>query len=287
MNKLEISIVLPAKNEAASLSMLLPSLKTHFPHAEIIVVNDGSTDDTALVASKSQVTVINHPHSLGNGASIKAGARHAKHDTLVLMDADGQHPIDSIKILLQQYLMGYSMVVGARSKCDQASLLRWFGNTFYNKLASWIVRRPVKDLTSGLRVVNKKKFLKFLHLLPNGFSYPSTITMAFFRTGYPVDYVDVKVNKRVGKSHLKPLTDGLRFLIIIYKVATLYSPLKVFIPIAFIHFIIALVYFAYNGHLTYLSTILFSASIIIFLIGLVSEQITTLMYQYDSHENSL
>lgn len=281
-----LSIILPAHNEADSLQTLLPLLKKAYPLAEIIVVNDGSTDNTLTISEEAGVTVITHPHSLGNGAAIKTGVRHATGETLLLMDADSQHRVEDIEALLNEYTNGYSMVVGARSRDGQANAPRWLGNTSYNMLASWIVGRPIRDLTSGFRVVNTRKFKEFLHLLPNGFSYPSTITMAFFRSGYAVSYIDVTVNKRIGKSHIRPLSDGIRFLIIIYKVATLYSPLKVFLPLAGLHFMIGLCYYAFAGHLTYFSTILISASIIIFLIGLVSEQITTLMYQQKQHENT-
>lgn len=281
-----LSIILPAHNEADSLQTLLPLLKAAYPHAEIIVVNDGSTDHTLQISNEAGVTVITHPHSLGNGAAIKTGVRHATGDTLILMDADSQHRVEDINALLMEYSKGYSMVVGARTRDGQANAPRWLGNTSYNLLASWIVSRPIRDLTSGFRVVSAKKFREFLHLLPNGFSYPSTITMAFFRSGYAVSYVDVTVNKRIGKSHIRPLSDGIRFLIIIYKVATLYSPLKVFLPLAGLHFIIGICYYGLAGHLTYFSTILISASIIICLIGLVSEQITTLMYQQKQHENT-
>ncbi|MFO1258462.1 MAG: glycosyltransferase family 2 protein [Gammaproteobacteria bacterium] len=281
-----LSIILPAHNEADSLQTLLPLLKAAYPHAEIIVVNDGSSDHTLTTAETAGVRVISHPHSIGNGAAIKTGVRHASGDTLLLIDADSQHRVEDIATLLDEYAKGYSMVVGARTRDGQANAPRWLGNTSYNMLASWIVGRPIRDLTSGFRVVNAKKFKEFLHLLPNGFSYPSTITMAFFRSGYAVSYVNVTVNKRIGRSHIRPISDGFRFLIIIYKVATLYSPLKVFLPLAGLHFIIGLCYYGFAGHLTYFSTILISASIIIFLIGLVSEQITTLMYQQKQHENT-
>lgn len=280
-----LSIILPARNEAESLRILLPLLISHYPNAQIIVVNDGSTDNTLEVATEAGATVISHPHSLGNGAAIKTGARHATGDTLILMDADNQHRVTDIDALIQTYAKQYDMVVGARSRNSQANTSRWVGNATYNILASWIVGQPIKDLTSGFRIVNANKFREFLHLLPNGFSYPSTITMAFFRSAYPVTYIDIEANQRIGKSHLRPLSDGIRFLIIIYKVATLYSPLKVFLPLAALHFLVGLSYYFFAGHLSNFSTILISASIIIFLIGLVSEQITALMYQQKRHEN--
>lgn len=278
-----ISIIIPAKNEAESLSTLLPKLKEQYPHAELIIIDDGSTDETRFVAEHNGARVIHHPYSIGNGGAIKAGARAAKGQVFIFMDADSQHQVEDIKILMAEYNKGHDMVVGVRDKTAQASRLRAIGNQFYNTLASWIVGHPVLDLTSGFRIVNGRKFKEFLHLLPNGFSYPSTITLAFFRSGYTVSYVPITVLPRKGKSHLRVLPDGIRFLIIIYKVATLYSPLKVFIPLACLHFFAGIANYLYTyttqGRFTNMSAVLIMVSVLIFLIGLVSEQITTLMYQ--------
>lgn len=278
-----MSIIIPAKNEAQGLSAFLTSLCTLYPSAEIIVVNDGSTDNTQAIARQAGVRVINHPYSIGNGGAIKTGARNAQGDILVFMDGDGQHSSDLIAPLLEKYHAGFDMVVGARDKKGQANTLRWAGNTLYNFIASKIVGQRVDDLTSGLRVVNAKKFKEFLYLLPNGFSSPSTITMAFFRTGYSVTYVPIAVAQRLGNSHLKPFSDGLKFLIILYKMTILYSPLKIFIPLAIIHGLTGIGNYLYTyttqGRFTNMSGVLLSASIIIFLIGMISEQITSLMYQ--------
>jgi glycosyltransferase involved in cell wall biosynthesis len=279
----KISIIIPAKNEAQGLQTFLGSLRALYPHFEIIVVNDGSTDETAQVAKIEGVTVINHPYSIGNGGAIKTGARNAHGDIFIFMDADGQHSPQSIAPLLEKFHQGYDMVVGARNRNGQADTLRWVGNAFYNFIASKIVGQPVIDLTSGFRVVDAKKFKQFIHLLPNGFSSPSTITMAFFRSGYSVAYVNTPVEQRLGKSHLRPLHDGIRFLIILYKMTILYSPLKVFIPLALLHFIAGVGNYTFTyltaGRFTNMSAVLISASIIIFLIGMISEQITSLMYQ--------
>jgi glycosyltransferase involved in cell wall biosynthesis len=279
----DISIIIPAKNEHASLRSLLPALRQHYPDAEIIVVNDGSTDDTAKVCLANEVKLLSHPYCIGNGAAIKSGARASKGSTLVFMDADGQHNPDDIPKLLAQINNGYDMAVGARGGRSQATIGRWWANSVYNKLATWMVGQRVADLTSGFRAVNAKKFKEFLHILPNGFSYPTTITMSFFRAGYSLCYVPIQTEPRVGKSHIRPLRDGIRFLIIIFRIGTLYSPLKLFLPFSMSSFLLGVSYYAYTlhnfGRFTNMSALLFITSILIFLIGLVSEQITMLIYK--------
>ena len=284
-----ISIILPAKNEAAALTSLLPDLRSRFPEAEIIVIDDGSTHNTGDVCKQNAVTHVRHAHSLGNGAAIKHGARFASGRILVFMDADGQHDPADIERLLERLHSGFDMVVGARDSGSQASLARGIGNAIYNRLASWIVRRPVQDLTSGFRVVRAKPFRRFLYLLPNGFSYPTTITMSFFRAGYLVDYVPIRAGRRTGRSHINLLHDGLRFLLIIFKVGTLYSPLKIFVPISIFFFLTSVGYYSYTyltaARFTNMGVFLFITSVLVFLIGLVSEQITTLMYQNQHVDN--
>jgi len=279
---MRISVVLPAKNEAEGLRKTLPRLRECQPGAEIIVVDDGSTDHTATIAAAHGARVVRAPYSMGNGAAIKRGARAASGDILVFMDADGQHDPAHIDALLERLHAGYDMAVGARDASGQASRGRGLANGFYNRLASWMTGHVIADLTSGFRVVRAERFREFLHLLPNGFSYPTTSTMAFFRSAYPVAYVPIPVHKRIGRSHIKPIRDGIRFLLIIFKIATLYSPLKLFAPTAVGFFLMGLGYYAYTflsqGRLTNMSTLLFSAAVIIFLIGLISEQITGLTY---------
>lgn len=277
-----VSIILPCRNESLNLKTLLPELQHYCPQAEIILVNDGSTDDSVQIATQHNVRVISHPYSQGNGAAVKTGARIAKGDILIFMDADGQHnPVD-IQALLEKLNKGYDMVVGARRSESQASLGRWFANIFYNRLASWIVGHPIADLTSGFRAVKADKFREFLFLLPNSFSYPSTITMAFFRAGYAIDYIPIVARKRQGKSHIRPLHDGGRFLMIIFKIGTLYAPMKLFLPLSFSFFSLGLGYYIYTflteGRFTNMGMLLFVTAILIFLIGLVSEQITQLLY---------
>lgn len=278
-----LSIILPAKNESQSLKKLLPELKSLYGQAEIIVINDGSTDDTEEVCQENDVKCVTHPHSLGNGAAIKHGARIASGEILVFMDADGQHNPKDIERLLAHLDNGFDMVVGARDGSSQASFARRIANNIYNYMASWIVHHSVEDLTSGFRVVHASKFRQFLYLLPNGFSYPTTITMSFFRAGYLVDYIPIRANRRAGKSHLSVVKDGIRFLLIIFKIGTLYSPLKIFVPISFFFFITGLGFYTYTfltaARFTNMGMLLFLMSVFIFLIGLMSEQITSLMYQ--------
>ncbi len=280
-----LSIILPAKNEAPALADLLPRLRATQPDAEIIVVDDGSTDDTRRICADAGVTCLSSPYSMGNGAAIKRGARAAKGDLLVFMDGDGQHDPADVARLLAKLDEGYDMAVGARDWGSQAGVGRGVANSLYNWLATHMTGHPVADLTSGFRAVRAGKFREFIHLLPNGFSYPTTSTMAFFRSAYPVAYVPIKAAQRVGKSHIKPIKDGVRFLLIIFKIATLYSPLKLFVPTSGLFFLLGCANYAWTfmheGRLTNGSTLLWSAAVIVFLIGLVSEQITALTYRRD------
>jgi glycosyltransferase involved in cell wall biosynthesis len=284
---MRISVILPAKNEAEGLQRTLPVLRARFPEAEVIVVDDGSTDATAGVATGHGVRVLSSPYSMGNGAAIKRGARAANGDILVFMDADGQHDPGLIQQLLDQLDAGFDMAVGARDASGQANASRGAANAFYNRLASWMTGHRIADLTSGFRAVRADRFREFLHLLPNGFSYPTTSTMAFFRSAYPVAYVSIPVARRIGtSSHIRPVRDGLRFLLIIFKIATLYSPLKLFAPASLMFGSLGLGYYGYTfateHRFTNMSALLLSASVIVFLIGLVSEQITSLTYSRSS-----
>lgn len=283
-----VSIVMPAKNEAGGLRLVIPGLQHHCPGAEIIVVDDGSTDDTAAVCRALGARVVSHPYSKGNGAAIKSGARAATRETLVFMDSDGQHKPEDVPRLLERLQEGYDMVVGARSYASQAGAHRAAANSLYNVLASWMVEQPVADLTSGFRAVKTHLFRQFLYMLPNGFSYPTTITMSFFRAGYSVAYIPIEAPKRIGRSHIRLGRDGVRFFLIIFKIGTLYSPLKLFVPISFLFFGVGLSYYLYTfmayHRFTNMSALLLITSILVFLIGLVSEQISTLNYKSSSDE---
>lgn len=278
-----ISLVLPAKNEAGAIGETISKIHALNIATEIIVVNDGSTDTTKEVSEQAGAKVISHPYSKGNGAAIKTGARNAIGDVIIFMDADGQHDPQDIPRLLSKIDQGYDLVVGARQRGSQASVGRGIANKLYNNLASYMSEHKVEDLTSGFRAVRAEKFREFIYLLPNGFSYPTTSTMAFFRAGYSVTYVPIHAAKRIGKSHIHPLKDSVRFFLIIFKIATLYSPLKMFLPFAIVLFLLATGWYGYTLYeykrFTNMSALLYTGSIMIFLMGLISEQITALMYK--------
>lgn len=284
---MKLSVVIPVYNEAQIVGSFIEAVHKKIPDAEIIVVNDGSDDNTADVAARSGAKVISHPYNIGNGAAVKTGIRNAVGDKILLMDGDGQHNPDDIPALLEAS-NNYDMAVGARSPESHANLLRRFANFIYNILATYITGIRVKDLTSGFRVINRMTATKYLYLLPNTFSYPTTITLAYLRSGRSVNYVPINAAKRTGKSKIKPLKDGSRFLIIMIKIATLYSPLSIFMPTSIIFFILGLANYAYTylsvHRFTNMSALFLVTSIIIFMMGLISEQIT--QTRYDRIENS-
>jgi glycosyltransferase involved in cell wall biosynthesis len=278
-----ISVILPCRNEAASLEALLPRIRQALPAAEILVVDDASDDGSAAVCAANGVRCIRHPYRKGNGAAIKSGARAAAGDILIFVDAEGQPDPADIPRLLEPLDDGFDMVVGARRSASQATLARGIANRIYNRLASYMTGQPILDLTSGFRIVRADLFREFIYLLPNEFSYPTTITMAFFRAGYHVGYVPITAGQRIGKSHIRPLHDGLRFLLIIFKIGSLYSPLKIFVPVAFAFFLLGTGYWVYTysvaARLSIMTVFMLTAAVVVFLIGLVSEQITLLMYR--------
>lgn len=282
--KRTVSVVIPAKNEERTLGALVTGVRQTLPDAEVLVVDDGSTDRTGQVAAASGAQVIRHPVSRGNGAAVKAGVRRAQGDILVFMDADGQHDPADLPRLLAQIDAGYDLVVGARNSGMHASSFRRVANAVYNTLASWITGVKIADLTSGFRVARASAFRGFLHLLPNGFSYPTTSTMAFLRAGYSVGFLPITAasRQRGTKSHIRLFRDGGRFLLIIFRIGTLYSPLKIFVPISGLFFLTGLGYYAYTymtmGRFTNLGALFFGTSAIIFMVGLLSEQITHLLY---------
>jgi len=288
MNNSKISIIIPAYNEALTIGDLVSKIVELYPEFEVLVINDGSTDDTADIAKDAGANVYSHPYNIGNGAAVKSGIRHASGDILVFIDGDLQHyPEDIVKLL--KYMPDYDMVVGARSSGDQASLGRTFGNMIYNWFASYVAKFPIPDLTSGFRAVKADIARNLLYLLPNTYSYPTTLTLGVLRTGRSVKYIPINVLKRkTGKSKISIFKDGVRFLMIIIKICTLYSPLRVFLPVSFGLFVLGLCYYFYTyfywGRFSNMSALLFTTSIIIFMMGLVSEQICQMRFDLSEGE---
>jgi len=282
MNNMKVSIIIPVHNEAQTIGNLVSRIRVLHPEFEIIIVNDGSTDDTAFSAEDAGATVYSHPYNIGNGAAIKSGIRIAKGDILVFMDGDGQHSPEDIAKMLE-YLPDYDMVVGARSMGNQASLGRAAGNKIYNWLASYVAKFPIQDLTSGFRAVKSDIARNFLYLLPNTYSYPSTLTLGALRSGRSVKYIPIIIQKRkTGKSKIKIFHDGTIFFLIITKICTLYSPLRIFLPASLMMFLLGLSYYLYTffawHRFTNMSALLFTTSILIFMLGLISEQICQMRF---------
>jgi len=278
---MKISIVIPVYQEATIIGSIVKSIADILPDAEIIVVDDGSKDNTAEVARSAGAVVYCHPYNIGNGAAVKTGIRMAKGDIIVMLDGDGQHDPQDIPRLLAE-AKTHDMVVGARDSRTHANIFRKFANIFYNFLASAITKISVKDLTSGFRVVHRITALRYLYLLPNTFSYPTTITLSYLHSGRSICYVPIKAAKRTGSSKIKPLRDGFHFLLIMIKITTLYSPMLVFLPISILFMLTGLFYYCYTyiifNRFTNMSALFMTTSIMIFMLGLISEQITQLRY---------
>ncbi|UCG67542.1 MAG: glycosyltransferase family 2 protein [Deltaproteobacteria bacterium] len=283
MDNKNVSIIIPAYDEEESIGGLIEEIKALYPEFEIIVINDGSSDNTAQVAKETGALVYSHPYNIGNGAAIKSGIRFASGKLLVFMDGDGQHDPEEIGKMLE-YFPDYDMVVGARPKGHQASWGRALGNWAYNRLASYVAKFPVEDLTSGFRAVKSDIAHGFLYLLPNTYSYPTTLTVGILRSGGSVKYLPIKAEKRrKGNSKIKIFQDGIRFFLIITKICALYSPLRIFLPISFVMFCLGLGYYLYTffawGRFTNMSALLFTTSILIFMMGLISEQICQMRFE--------
>jgi glycosyltransferase involved in cell wall biosynthesis len=279
----KVSIIIPAFNEAENIDALVQHIRTLYPDAEIIVIDDGSTDATAETARQAGAVVYKHPYNIGNGAAIKSGIRVAGGDIIVFMDADGQHSPDEIKMLLSGF-PDYDMVVGARTKGGQASLGRALGNTIYNAFASYVAKFPIKDLTSGFRAVKSEIAREFLYLLPNTYSYPTTMTLGVLRTGRSLSYVPINARKRhKGKSKIKFFRDGTRFFMIIIRICTFYAPMRVFLPVSFATFLLGLINYGFTfvtqGRFTNMSALLFVTAVLIFMMSLISEQICQLRFE--------
>ena len=245
----------------------------------MIVVDDGSTDGTGEIAGGKGARVIRHPYNIGNGAAVKSGIRTARGKWLVFMDGDGQHRPEDIPNLMAE-AERYHMIVGARAKGSRLRFHRYIANLVYNAFASYVTHFKVMDLTSGFRVMRRRDALRFIDLLPNTFSYPSTMTLAFLRSGLTVRYVPIRTLYRSGESKIRLVTDGIRFLLIISKIATLFSPFRVFLPVSAFFFFTGIGYYLYTylteARFTNMSVFLLTTSVIIFMLGLVSEQIALL-----------
>ncbi len=283
MKRADVSVIIPAYNEAGTIKNVIEKIMRIDSEFEVIVVNDGSSDGTAEIAKDTGAIVYSHPYNMGNGASIKSGIRIASGDVLVFIDGDGQHdPEDILKML--QYFPEYDMVVGARSKKSQVSLFRGTGNRVLNWLAGYVAKFQIRDLTSGFRAVKAEIAHSLLYLLPNTYSYPTTMTLGVLRNGRSLKYLPIEAQKRQkGKSNISFFRDGVRFFMIITKICGLYSPFRIFLPVSFFIFLIGFIYYLYTyfvtGRFTNMSALLFTTAIIVFFMGIISEQISQMRFE--------
>lgn len=274
-----VTVLIPAYNEEKSIGNTVRRIKELHPDFEVLVIDDGSKDKTMQVAMDAGANVWPHPYNIGNGAAIKSGLRVARGEWIVMMDADSQHNPEDIARLLE-HKDRYDMVIGARTNKSETALHRDLANYFYNKFATYVTKFKIDDLTSGFRLVRKSTAGQYIYLLPNTFSYPTTLTMSYLRSGRSVKYLPIEVKKRVGNSKIRLIEDGIRFFLIISKIATLFSPFRIFLPISILLFFTGLGYYCFTfitqGRFTNMSALLLSTSIVVFMIGLVSEQISQL-----------
>lgn len=277
-----VSVVIPAYNEAGAIAEVIATIAAAGPWHEVIVVDDGSTDATGARAQEAGATVVRHPYNKGNGAAVKSGIRRASGEHVLIIDGDGQHRAEDARRLVAR-LGEYDLVIGARPAATQATHLRRFGNAALNALATYLTGRPIPDLTSGFRAARREHLREFLHLLPNGFSTPTTTTLAFIKAGYSVAFEPTDARPRIGTSKIRLARDGVKFLMIILKIVTIFSPLRVFLPISLVSFAIGLGYalwtIATQLHIANSSVLLIMFSVVVFLVGLVSEQISALRFE--------
>ena len=277
-----VSVVVPAFNEGPSIGALVSELRQAASWHEVLVVDDGSVDDTAARASAAGARVVRHPYNKGNGAAVKTAIRNATGEFVLIVDADGQHrAADAVRLVSK--LDQYELVVGARSGATQASAARRLGNSVLNEIASYLTEQHIPDLTSGFRAARREHLLEFLHLLPNGFSTPTTTTLAFIKAGYSVWFEPIHAGVRTGDSKIRLGSDGTKFAVILLKVVTIYSPMRVFLPLSLAWFVLGGAYAVWTiltqSHVTNSSVLLILLSVIIFLVGLVSEQISSLRFE--------
>ena len=276
------SVIVPAFNEGAAIAVVVAALKGGAPWHEVIVVDDGSSDDTGERAREAGAIVVRHPYNKGNGAAVKSGVRRATGANILIVDGDGQHrPGDAQRLVSR--LGEYDLVIGARSSATQATSARRVGNAALNRLASYLTERQIPDLTSGFRAARRECLLEFLHLLPNGFSTPTTTTLAFLKAGYSVTFEPIEAEQRVGTSKIRLARDGAKFFLILLKIITIFSPLKVFVPVSVVTFATGSLYAVWTiwtqSHITNSSVLLIMLAVVIFLVGLVSEQISALRFE--------
>jgi glycosyltransferase involved in cell wall biosynthesis len=278
----DVSIVIPAFNESDSIAEVVGVLRAAAPWREIIVVDDGSTDATGERAAAAGATIVRHPYNMGNGAAVKNGIRRATGDFILIVDADGQHPPEEALRIVSR-LGEFDLVIGARSNETQATQARRAGNGLLNWLASYLTGREIPDLTSGFRGARASGLREFLHLLPNGFSTPTTTTLAFLKAGYAVTFEPIHARQRTGQSKIRLARDGAKFLMIIFKIVTLFSPLRIFVPISLASFVLGVGYGIWNvvmhSRIPNGSVLLILFAVVVFLVGLVSEQISALRFE--------
>jgi glycosyltransferase involved in cell wall biosynthesis len=276
------SVIVPAFHEAEGIADVVSALVTAGPWHEIIVVDDGSRDDTGGRARAAGATVLRHPYNKGNGAAVKTGLRHATGVHVLIVDGDGQHSPSDARRLVER-LGDFDLVIGARAAATQATIGRRAGNAALNGFATYLTGRRIPDLTSGFRAAKRTVLVEFLHLIPNGFSTPTTTTLACIKAGYSVEFVPIEAGRRQGSSKIKFARDGAKFFMIIVKIVTFFSPLRVFLPVSIVCFSVGALYAAWTiatqSHLTNSSVLLIVVSVVIFLMGLVSEQIAALRFE--------
>ena len=277
-----VTIVVPAFNESGSIGGVVAALRTAAPWHEVIVVDDGSTDGTGKEAQDAGARVVRHPYNKGNGAAVKSGIRAATGEWIAIVDADGQHRAADARRIIDK-LGDYDLVIGARDPRSQATLGRRIGNGVLNWLASYLTERPIPDLTSGCRAARRDYLLEFIHLLPNGFSTPTTTTLAFIKAGYNVAFEPIAAEARVGNSKIRLASDGAKFFLILLKVITIFSPLRIFAPISAAAFAVGAAYgawnFIYHARIPNGAVLLLMFSVIVTLVGLISEQISALRFE--------
>jgi glycosyltransferase involved in cell wall biosynthesis len=273
----DVSVVIPAFDEEEGIADVVAGMLSRAPWCEVLVVDDGSSDGTAERAAKAGARVVRHPYNKGNGAAVKTGIREARGSVVLLMDADGQHAPEDAEAIVAPIGV-HDMVIGARAAQDQTAT-RALGNAVFKAVASWLTGRPIPDLTSGYRAARRERLLDVLHLLPNGFSYPTTSCLAFLKAGHNVAFVPIKARRRVGRSKIRAFRDGTRFLLIIFKIVTLYSPLRIFFPLSAASFLLGSAYGLWNvvvhGKIPMGAALLIQLAVVVFLFGLISEQIAS------------